>query len=108
MLMANFLVVASYTSDGVKGVLKGGGTARADAVKSAIKALGGKMESFYFAFGSDDVYVIAELPDNTAAAALGLAVSATGMVSAKTVVLLEPREIDDAAKLQVDYKAPGK
>lgn len=106
--MANYLVIASYTSDGVKGVLKSGGTARADAVESAIKALGGKMESFYFAFGSEDVYVIAELPDNTAAAALGLAVSSTGLVSAKTVVLLTPGEIDEAAKRQVAYTPPGK
>jgi uncharacterized protein with GYD domain len=106
--MANYLVIASYTSEGVKGVLKNGGTARADAVGSAIKALGGKMESFYFAFGSEDVFVIAELPDNTAAAALGLAVSSTGLVSTKTVVLLTPGEIDEAAKRQVAYTPPGK
>ena len=67
--MANYLVIASYTAEGVKGVLKGGGgTTHANAVKSAIKALGGKMESFYFVFGSDDAYVTVELPDNTAAA----------------------------------------
>jgi len=107
--MANYLVVASYTAEGVKGVLKGGGgTARANAVKSAIKALGGKMESFYFAFGSEDAYVTVELPNNVAAAALGLAVGATGLVTVKTVVLLKPSEIDEAAKLQVDYKPPGK
>ena len=106
--MAHYLVIASYSPDGVKGVLKNGGTARADAVRSTIEGLGGTMESFYFAFGEDDAYVIAELPDNIAAAAIGLAVSATGLAGAKTVVLLTPAEIDEAARRQVDYKAPGK
>jgi uncharacterized protein with GYD domain len=105
--MSSYLVIASYTSEGVKGVLKSGGTARADAVKKAVKALGGKMQSFHFAFGSDDAYVIVDLPDNVAAAALGLAVASTGLVGAKTVVLLSPAEIDEAAQRQVAYSPPG-
>jgi uncharacterized protein with GYD domain len=106
--MASYLVIASYSPDGVKGVLKNGGTARADAVKSAVKSMGGKMQSFHFAFGGDDAYVLVDLPDNVAAAALGLAVSSTGLASVKTVVLLTPAEIDEAAKRDVSYKAPGK
>jgi uncharacterized protein with GYD domain len=106
--MASYLVIASYSPDGVKGVLKNGGTARADAVKSAVKGLGGKMQSFHFAFGGEDAYVLVDLPDNIAAAALGLAVAATGLAGVKTVVLLTPGEIDEAAKRQVDYKPPGK
>ena len=106
--MANYLVIASYSPDGVKGLLKNGGTARVDAVHKSIEGLGGKVQSFYFAFGADVAYVIAELPDNIAAAALGLAVSATGLTSVKTVVLLTPAEIDEAAKRQVTYSPPGK
>ena len=106
--MANYLVIASYSSDGVRGLLEKGGTARADSVKRAIEGLGGKMHNFYFAFGGDDVYVEAELPDNVAAAALGLAVSSTGLVSARTIVLLTPAEIDEAARRQVAYTPPGK
>jgi uncharacterized protein with GYD domain len=106
--MANYLVSASYSPDGVKGVLKTGGTARADAVKKAIQGLGGKMHSFHFAFGSQDAYVLIELPDNVAAAALGLAVSSTGLAAVKTVVLLTPAEIDEAAARQVAYTPPGK
>src|SRR5713226_3400664 len=75
--MADYLVTASYSSEGVKGVLKSGGTARAEAVSKAVQGLGGKMRSFHFAFGGDDAVVIVELPDNVAAAALGLAVSST-------------------------------
>ncbi|MDQ1382138.1 MAG: hypothetical protein QOJ71_2857 [Actinomycetota bacterium] len=106
--MANYLVIASYSPEGVKGVLKNGGTARADAVKSAIEGLGGTMHSFHFAFGGDDVYVVAELDDNIAAAALGLAVSTSGLITARTVVLLTPAEIDEAAQRQVAYTPPGK
>jgi uncharacterized protein with GYD domain len=106
--MANYLVVASYSPDGIKGVLKSGGTARADAVNKAVQGLGGKMHSFHFAFGDDDAYVMVELPDNVAAAALGLAVSSTGLASVKTIVLLAPAEVDEAAKRQVAYTPPGK
>jgi len=106
--MPSYLVTARYTADGVKGVLKNGGTQRADAVRTAIEALGGTMHSFHFAFGADDVFVVADLPDNTAAAAIGLAVGSTGLVASKIVVLLSPAEIDAAAKLQVNYQPPGK
>jgi len=106
--MANYLVIASYSPDGVKGVVKTGGTARADAVRSAIEGIGGKMLSFHFAFGDEDAYVLVELADNIAAAALGLAVSSSGLASVKTVVLLTPAEIDEAVKRQVAYTPPGK
>jgi uncharacterized protein with GYD domain len=106
--MASYLLIASYSSDGAKGVLKNGGTARVDSVKKTIKSLGGKVQSFHFAFGADDAYVIVDLPDNIAAAALGLAVSSSGLTSVKTVVLLTPAEVDEAAKLQVNYSPPGK
>lgn len=106
--MAKYLVTASYSADGVKGVLKNGGTARADAVSKAVNGLGGKMNSFDFAFGGDDAIVMVELPDNVAAAALGLAVSSTGLASVRTTVLLTPAEIDEAAKRQVAYTPPGK
>jgi uncharacterized protein with GYD domain len=106
--MANYLVIASYSPDGIKGLLKTGGTARVDAVKKAVEGLGGKLHSFHFAFGGEDAYVTAELPDNVAAAALGLAVSATGLAAVKTIVLLTPAELDEAAKRQVSYTPPGK
>jgi uncharacterized protein with GYD domain len=106
--MPSYLVIGRYTSDGVKGVLKNGGTQRADAVGSAIEGLGGTMHSFHFAFGADDVFAIFDLPDNTAAAALALAVASTGLVAVQVVVLLSPAEIDEAAQRQVSYQPPGK
>lgn len=105
--MAKYLIVASYTAEGIKGVLSKGGTARRDAVAKTVADLGGQVESFYFAFGEEDAYVTVELPDNVSAAAIGLAVGASGMVRTKTVVLLTPEEIDKAAKTQLAYRAPG-
>jgi uncharacterized protein with GYD domain len=106
--MPKYLVIASYTNDGVKGVLKTGGTARAKAVKEAVEGLGGSMESFYFAFGKDDAYVTIDMPDDASVAALALAVSATGLVGIRVVVLLTPSDIDVAAKKSVSYTPPGK
>jgi uncharacterized protein with GYD domain len=106
--MAKYLVIANYTSEGIKGVLKSGGTARADAVREACQGLGGSVESFYFAFGGEDAYVICDLPDNASAAALAMTVSSTGLVGVRTVVLLAPSDVDEAAKRQVSYRAPGK
>jgi uncharacterized protein with GYD domain len=105
--MAKYLIAASYTPDGIKGLLKTGGTARADAVRKTIEGLGGKLESFYFAFGNEDAYVTVDLPDNVSAAAVGLTVSAAGFTATKTIVLLTTAEIDEAAKRQVDYTPPG-
>jgi uncharacterized protein with GYD domain len=71
------------------------------------ESLGGKLESFHFAFGDADAYVLVDLPDNEAAAAVALAVNAAGAVRTKTTVLLTPDEVDAAAKLSVGYRPPG-
>jgi len=106
--MPKYLVKASYNSQGIQGVLQEGGSSRVDSVAKAIAGVGGQMESFYFAFGSDDVYVTAELPDNTAAIALASTVGATGTLSDyETVVLLTPQEVDAAVRQTVDYRPPG-
>lgn len=106
--MAKYLWLASYTADGIKGVLKEGGSGRRDAIEKVVADLGGTLEAFFFAFGEDDVYVIAELPDNTTAAAVSLVVGASGAVRIKTAVLLTPEEVDRAVHTTVGYRAPGK
>jgi uncharacterized protein with GYD domain len=76
-------------------------------VAQLTQSLGGTMEAFYFAFGDDDVYVIAEVPDNVTVSALSLTVNASGTVKVKTTVLLTPEEVDQAAKMTVNYRPPG-
>ena len=105
--MPKFLLEASYTQDGVKGVQSAGGTSRRDAVVQVAESVGGKLESFHFAFGDSDAYVIVDLPDNESAAAVALTVNAAGAATVRTVVLLTPEEVDAAAKRSVDYRPPG-
>ena len=105
--MAKYLVVATYTAEGAKGVLKDGGSKRRAAAQKAIKSLGGKMEAFYFAFGSDDALVIVELPDAVSAAAMSLNVAATGAGSSRVRVLLTAEDIDKATRKTASYTPPG-
>ncbi len=76
--MPKYLVKASYTTEGAKGVQSGGGTSRRDAVARMAEGLGGSLESFYFAFGDTDAYVVLDLPDNRTAAAASIAVNTAG------------------------------
>jgi uncharacterized protein with GYD domain len=105
--MPKYLIQASYSSEGVQGLLKGGGSARRAAVEAAVRGAGGRLEALYFAFGETDGFAILDLPDNATAAALSLAISASGAGSAKTTVLLTPEEMDAATKKTVSYRAPG-
>jgi uncharacterized protein with GYD domain len=108
--MAKYLVEASYSHEGLKGLLKDGGSGRKTAVEAAIKALGGRLESLYFAFGTADVYGVGDFPDNVSAASFALAVGATGAFAHfKTIVLLTMDEVDQAAKKAAgaSYRAPG-
>jgi len=107
--MAKYMIVASYTADGAKGLLKDGGSARRKAVKTLAAGVGAKLESFYYAFGSDDVYIVLDAPDNATVAAISLAVGASGAVHSRTIVLMTPEDLDDAASKSKDvkYRAPG-
>ena len=105
--MAKYLFHGSYTVDGIRGVRREGGTGRVQAVSALAQSVGGSIESFYFAFGGDDFYVVVDLPDNTRAAAVATAVAASGAVNLTTAVLLSPEEVDAAAKVDVTYRAPG-
>jgi uncharacterized protein with GYD domain len=102
-----YLLKVNYTLDGLKGVLAKGGSARRAAAEAAAESAGGKVDAFYFAFGETDAYVIAEFPDNAAAAALALTASAGGGVAVSTVPLLTTEEIDKAAGTKVKYQPPG-
>ena len=105
--MPKYLAHASYTVDGLKGLLKDGGSKRREVVDQAIKGMGGTLEAFYYAFGDDDIYAIVDLPDNVATTAFSFAINAGGAFKGKTVVLLTPEEIDQATEKTVDYRPPG-
>lgn len=104
-LMPKFLLKASYSTEGTKGLLKDGGSRRKALVEKVVHSLGGKVEAFYYAFGETDLYVIVELNDIVSAAAFGLAVNAVGVARISTVPLLTPEEVDRACSLEA---APDK
>jgi uncharacterized protein with GYD domain len=106
--MAKYLLEAHYTSEGAKGLAREGGSARRAAVAKMAEGLGGKLESFYFAFGEVDAYVIVDAPDSVTAAAVALAVNQSGAVAVKTVVLISPEDMDKASKKSVEYRPPGR
>jgi uncharacterized protein with GYD domain len=106
-VMPKYLTMVSYTPEGIKGLVKEGGTARRAAVEKMLENLGGRLEGFYFAFGENDAYVISEGPDNATAAAISLAIT-TGAIRTKTIVLLTPEEVDQAVRIPVDYQPAGK
>ena len=105
--MPKYLFQVNYVGEGVKGLLKEGGTKRRAAAEQAAKSVGATMESFYYAFGDTDAYVIGDFPDNASAAALALTVSASGAATVKTTVLMNCEELDAAVKKSLVYRAPG-
>lgn len=105
--MAKYLIQGNYVGEGVKGLLKEGGSSRRTAIEQAARSVGGAVEAFYYAFGDSDVYVIMDLPDNASAAALALMAKASGAVVNKTIVLLTTEELDAAAKKTPVYRPPG-
>lgn len=105
--MAKFLIQGAYTTDGVKGLLKEGGSGRKAAVQKALDGLGGKLESIYFTFGSDDVIVICDLPDTVTGLALSLVVNASGAVRVSTTPLISVEDVDAASKKVVNYRPAG-
>lgn len=105
--MAKYMLKASYTVEGTKGLIKEGGSARRAAVQKMIEGLGGRVECFYYTFGEPDAFAIVDVPDTVTITAVSLAINATGGAHVSTTVLLTPEQIDEAAKKSVSYRAPG-
>ena len=105
--MAKYMIQGNFTDSGTKGLVHDGGTRRREAVRHAIESVGGTLEAFYFAFGTEDVVIIFEAPSNAAAAALSVTAAASGAFRPRMTVLLTPEEMDTATRTKVDYRAPG-
>jgi len=105
--MPKYLSRTSYTAEGLKGLLKEGGTKRKQAMERLAESLGGKLEAFYYAFGDDDLFAIWDMPDNVTVAAVSIMVNASGTANAKMTVLLTPEDVDKAVKTSVDFSPPG-
>ncbi len=105
--MAKYMFRTSYTQSGLKGLLAEGGTGREAALRKTIEGAGGSLEGFYYAFGECDLYLIAELPDETAATALSLNIAAAGALTVSVTVLITPETVDEAVRQSIPYRLPG-
>ena len=105
--MAKFMFHGSYSAAGAAGVLKDGGSGRRKAIDALAASLGGSIESTYWAMGKDDFYIVADLPDNKAAAALSLTVGASGAASVSTAELFSAADVDEITGRHATYRAPG-
>ena len=105
--MAKYLMQASYSAEGVRGLIQGGGSSRVAAVEALVQQMGGSVESMYFSFGDSDVICICDVADNVSATALSLAVNASGVINAKVTPLITPEELDAASKKVPSYTPPG-
>ncbi|HYU12216.1 MAG TPA: GYD domain-containing protein [Stellaceae bacterium] len=105
--MAKYLFHASYSPEGLKGLQKDKASGRLAAVRQIAESVGGKLECMYYALGEDDVVIIADLPDNVAASAISLTVSAAGLVRTRTTALMTIEETDKALAMNVGYRKPG-
>ena len=105
--MPKYLFQGSYTVEGLRGLLREGGTKRREAVEQLVRNVGGTLESFYYAYGGDDFFIIVDVPDSVTATAASLVVNVTGAVTFKTVVLITPEEVDAAVQKSVSYRPPG-
>jgi len=105
--MSKFLFHGSYTAAGVAGVLKDGGSGRLTAIEALAASLGGSIESAWWALGADDFYIVADLPDSKAAAALSLTTAASGAVDIRTAEVFSAKDVDEIVARRATYRAPG-
>ncbi len=106
--MPKYLILGSYSDEGLKGLLKEGGSKRREAAEQAVKGLGGRLEAYYYAFGEHDFVIIADLPSNVDATALSLTANMSGTVKSRVTILITPEEVDQATKKTVKFRPPGK
>lgn len=105
--MPKYLFEANYTPEGLKGLKEAGAASRVAAISDMCSGLGGSLDSFHFAFGGVDAYVVVDLPDDEAAAAAAFTVGASAVTQVKTIKLLTVEEADTAIGRSVAYRPPG-
>ena len=105
--MAKYLIQATYSADGFKGVARDKASGRKAALEKALASVGAKLDAMYYSFGDHDVVLIVDAPDNATVAAVGMAACSTGLARTSTTPLLTIEEADQAVKKSVKYRGPG-
>lgn len=108
--MPHYLVQFAYTAESWAAMIRKPED-RTTALDALLKSAGGKLLSLYYHAGAFDGIVLAELPNDEAANAVALAVTASGTLRAtQTTRLFTPKETSDALTraAKLSYKAPGR
>ncbi|MCB0163837.1 MAG: GYD domain-containing protein [Anaerolineae bacterium] len=106
--MTKYFVQGNYTAEGVKRLIKDGGTGRRESASQLFASAGGSLECLYFSSVGPSYYIIIDIPDKESA----MAIAATGVVNGtitidQVVELLTPAEMDEAVKKTPMYHSPG-
>ena len=106
--MTRYFVQGTYTAEGVKKLIKEGGTGRYESARQIFASAGGSLECLYFSSVGPSYYIIVDMPDKESA----MAIAATGIVNGtitvdQVVELLTPAEMDGAVKKTPLYHAPN-
>jgi uncharacterized protein with GYD domain len=105
--MGKYLLRVNYTATGLKGLTSEGAANRVAYISEFASSVGGTVETFLFALGDYDAYVVLEAPDDRAVTAASLAVGSSGVASISTVKLLTAAEVDEAIGAMQGYRPPG-
>lgn len=81
--MATFVVLASFTDQGIRNVKQT--VERADAFRQMAKSAGATVKDIYWTLGSHDIVAICEAPDDDTATAMSLSMAARGNVKCETL-----------------------
>jgi uncharacterized protein with GYD domain len=90
--MATYIVLTSFTEQGIKSVKDT--TKRAEEVRALAKRFGVTAKDFYWTLGSYDVVAIFDAPDEASMTALGLAIGTAGNVRTQTMRAFSKDETD--------------
>mgnify|MGYP001811854556 FL=1 len=94
--MPHYMFQGRYSTQAIKAMVEKPQDREA-AARELVEAAGGKMHSFFFCFGQDDVVAILEFPDDTAVSACALVLGASGALSGgATTKLLTASEAQSA------------
>ena len=105
--MPKYLFQATHTTPGVQKLLTEGGSSRQEEFERLAAEQGGTLESFYYAFGTTDLFMVFNLPDAATAAAMSMNISSAGALTLTTTQLITPKEIDVASAKTVTSRPPG-
>jgi len=89
--MATFVVLASFTDQGIKSVKES--VSRAEAFKEMARKAGASVKDIYWTLGHHDIVCVCEAPDDETATAMALSLASRGNVKSETMRAFTPAEM---------------